>query len=237
MISIAQPPHGALHGGALVDGDGKLLGVITAAEIRGTTVVLPATPPGTPRIRPLSGWGAPGLPWHRLPARVAAPHQREGHSLEHGLLVTAIRGKQPAASAGLLVGDVIAAFDGSVTSDPDSLVMLLRGDRIGKPVTLSVLRGVKRQEVAVTVGERLNAVVDRPEFELIELLTPREHEVLALVSTGCAIVTSPSGSESPTTRSSFTWRPFSASSAHRRAGAVRRGLQLGLIHETRHRTA
>ena len=152
MIWIAQPPHGALHGGALVDGDGKLLGVITAAEIRGTTPLSsPRHLPGTPRISSLSGVGRPGLPWHRLPARVAAPHQREGHSLEHGLLVTAIIGKHPAASAGLLVGDVIAAFDGSVTSDPDSLVMLLLRAIIGKPVTLSVLRGVKRQEVAVTV--------------------------------------------------------------------------------------
>jgi S1-C subfamily serine protease len=38
--------------------------------------------------------------------------------------------------------------------DPESLVTRLRGDRIGKAVTLTLLRGVKSQDVAVTVGER-----------------------------------------------------------------------------------
>ncbi len=34
-------PHGATTGGALVDGDGQALGIITSAAIRGTTVVIP----------------------------------------------------------------------------------------------------------------------------------------------------------------------------------------------------
>jgi hypothetical protein len=33
-------------------------------------------------------------------------------------------------------------------------VTFLRSDRAGKAVTLTVLRGVKTQDVAVTVGER-----------------------------------------------------------------------------------
>ena len=155
VIRIAQPPHGALHGGALVDGDGKLLGVITAGEIRGTTVVVPATLARDAAHHIVQRGGVrQGFLGISSMTVSLPPHQREGHSLEDGLLVTAIVEDSPAASAGLLVGDVITAFEGTATSDPDSLVTLLSGDRIGRPVTLSVLRGVKRQEVVVTVGER-----------------------------------------------------------------------------------
>ena len=42
VIRIGLPPHGALAGGALVDGSGRALGVITSMDIRGTTVVIPA---------------------------------------------------------------------------------------------------------------------------------------------------------------------------------------------------
>jgi serine protease DegQ len=155
VIRIAQSPHGALTGGALIDGEGRALGLITASEIRGTTVVLPAS---------LAWAAAHGVAAHggtrqgfigvstttvELPAR-----QREGRAQEHGLLVTGIVGDSPADAAGLLVGDVIVSFDGQAVEEPQALVTLLRGDRVGKPVTLTVLRGVKAQDVAVTVGER-----------------------------------------------------------------------------------
>src|SRR5262245_3422586 len=113
VIRIAQPPHGALTGGALVDGEGRALGLITASEIRGTTIVLPAA---------LAWTAAQGLVTHggtrqgfvgvstttvQLPAR-----QREGRAQEYGLLVTGIVADSPADAAGILVGDVIVAFDG-----------------------------------------------------------------------------------------------------------------------------
>jgi len=155
VIRIAQSPHGALSGGALVDGEGRALGLITGSEIRGTTIVLPAA---------LAWAAAQGVAAHggtrqgfvgigtttvELPAR-----QREGREQAYGLLVTGIVADSPADAAGLLVGDVIVSFDGQAVEEPQALVTLLRGDRVGKAVTLTVLRGVKSQEVAVTVGER-----------------------------------------------------------------------------------
>jgi S1-C subfamily serine protease len=38
--------------------------------------------------------------------------------------------------------------------EPEQLVMRLRGDRVGKAVSLTVLRGSVPQDVTVTVGER-----------------------------------------------------------------------------------
>jgi S1-C subfamily serine protease len=155
VIRIAQPPHGALTGGALVNGDGSLLGVITAAEIRGTAVVIPATLAWEAAHHIVQQGGTrQGFLGISSMAVTLPKTQREGHSVERGLLVTSVVDDSPAHTAGVLVGDIITTFAGTVLDDPESLVMLLRGDRIGKAVTLSVLRGVKRQDVAVTVGER-----------------------------------------------------------------------------------
>jgi S1-C subfamily serine protease len=155
VIRIAQRPHGALSGGALADAEGHILGIITGAEIRGTTVVIPATLAfdAAHHIVKRGGTRQGFLGISSIPASIP-DRQRDGHAQEHGLLVTAIVDNSPADAAGLLVGDLILAFAGERIEDPESLATLLRGDHIGHAVTLSVLRGVKRQDVAVTIGER-----------------------------------------------------------------------------------
>jgi serine protease Do len=155
VIRISHSQHGALTGGALADADGRLLGVITGSEIRGTTVVIPATLAFDAAHQTVKRGGTKQgfLGIGSLP--VSLPERQRGApEVEHGLLVTSIAKGSPADSAGLLVGDVIVEFAGERVSDPESLITLLRGDRIGTVVTLTVLRGVKRQDVAVTIGER-----------------------------------------------------------------------------------
>jgi S1-C subfamily serine protease len=49
---------------------------------------------------------------------------------------------------------VIVAVDGKIVDDLETLLTLLRGDRIPRDATLTVLRGGKVQELAVTVRER-----------------------------------------------------------------------------------
>ena len=60
----------------------------------------------------------------------------------------------PADQAGLLVGDIIVGFEGGVVQEPEQLVMRLRGERVGKPATLTLLRAGATHDVPVTVGER-----------------------------------------------------------------------------------
>ena len=155
VIRIAQAPHGALTGGGLVDADGAILGVITGSAIRGTTLVVPATLAwaAAHHIVERGGTRQGFLGISTMP--VTLPHrQREGHPQEQGLLVTSVASASPADTAGLLVGDVILGFAGTTVTDSDTLLTLLRGDHVGTAVSLSVLRGVKRQDIAVTVGER-----------------------------------------------------------------------------------
>jgi S1-C subfamily serine protease len=157
VVRIGVAPHGALAGGALVDGAGRALGVITAMNIRGTTVVIPAALAWeAARTVAAKGGERQGfLGVGSVPVSVTAAQRAAGH--DGGLLVTAVAEDTPAAGAGIFVGDVIVAFDGVAVRDADDLLTLLRGDRVGRGVTVGVLRGDRVHDVVVTVGERRRA--------------------------------------------------------------------------------
>jgi S1-C subfamily serine protease len=155
VIRVATAPHGALTGGVLADGDGRALGLITAGAIRGTTVVIPVAL-ATAGAQEVSAQGGARQGFIGISSTAAnlPPRQRAGRAQDYGLLVTGLVDGSPADAAGLLVGDVIVAIEGDTVQEPEQLVVRLRGDRVGKAVTLTVLRGGAAQDVAVTVGER-----------------------------------------------------------------------------------
>ena len=155
VIRVTQEPHGALTGGALIDGEGRGLGLITGSAIRGTTIVIPASLawPLAQQVVQQGGTrqGFVGI----SSSAVALPErQRAGRSQEYGLLVNAIVDQSPAEAAGLFVGDIIVAFDGQAVQEPETLVTLLRGDRVGKAAAVTILRGAELRDLPVTVGER-----------------------------------------------------------------------------------
>jgi S1-C subfamily serine protease len=135
-----------------------LLGVATAAEIRGLGVVIPAA----------IAWKAiAGILEHGGVRRgylgvagqpVSLPdNQRSVEALgdrDEALLVVGISSDGPAARAGVLVGDIIVAFDQHPIESPEDLLDLLTGDRVGRAVSLRVLRAGAATELTVTVGER-----------------------------------------------------------------------------------
>jgi S1-C subfamily serine protease len=80
--------------------------------------------------------------------------QRADEGREEALLVTAVTPGSPAASAGILVGDVIVALDAHPIESPEDLLDLLVGDRVGRDATVGVLRGGASRDIVVKVGER-----------------------------------------------------------------------------------
>lgn len=155
VIRIQQAPHGALTGGALIGADGGFIGLITGFAIRGTTVVIPAriVADEAERVHREGGATQGYLGIGSLP--VALPErQRAGHTHESGLLITQVAPGSPADQGGLLIGDVIVAFDGEAIPDADHLLTRLRGDRVGRGVPLTVVRGTQPVDVTVTVAER-----------------------------------------------------------------------------------
>jgi S1-C subfamily serine protease len=65
-----------------------------------------------------------------------------------------VRADSPAAGAGLLVGDVIVSLGGHVIAEPEDLMAVLRPERVGETVTVSILRGGEPRDLEVIVGER-----------------------------------------------------------------------------------
>jgi S1-C subfamily serine protease len=155
VIRIQQEPHGALNGGALVDAGGRVIGIITSFAIRRTTVAIPASLAFAAAIKSASEGGTRQGFLGVASIPVAIPErQRAGRAQDFGLLISQISSGSPADGAGLLVGDVIVAFAGQPIHDGDELVTRLRGDRVGKAVPLTVIRGASPVDVTVTVGER-----------------------------------------------------------------------------------
>jgi S1-C subfamily serine protease len=53
-----------------------------------------------------------------------------------------------------LLGDILVALDGETVDDGEVLQALLGGDRVGRKVTVEVIRGGAPVMVDVTVGQR-----------------------------------------------------------------------------------
>ncbi len=156
VIRIQHEPHGALNGGALIDASGRALGVITSMDIRGTTVVIPASLAWAAAAKVASEGGTKqGFLGVSSLAVPLPERQRAGRSQAFGLLISQISYDSPAEAAGLLVGDVLVSFDGEPIEQADELVTRLRGDRVGRAVPITVLRGGSAVDVSITVGERL----------------------------------------------------------------------------------
>ena len=155
VIRIQQSPHGALNGGALLDASGRVLGIITTLAIRGTTVVVPASLAWAAAAKVATDGGTKQgfLGVSSSPVRIPE-RQRAGRSQDVGLLISQVSSQSPAETAGLLVGDVIVGFDGEAVEDGEELVTRLRGNRVGKAVPVTVIRGASAVDVTVTIAER-----------------------------------------------------------------------------------
>jgi S1-C subfamily serine protease len=155
VIRTTAPMHDGFAGGACLDASGGLLGVATAAEIRGLGVIIPAAIAWKAAAAVLEHGGMKRGFLGIAGQPVSLPEgQRVDEGREDAVLVTAVTAQSPAARAGILVGDVIVTLDGHPIESPEDLLDLLIGDRVGQQATLGVLRGGAARDIVVTVGER-----------------------------------------------------------------------------------
>jgi S1-C subfamily serine protease len=151
VIRISAPLHDGFAGGAVMGADGSLIGVATAAAIRGLAVVIPAgiawdAAKGlVERAGSTRGYLGIAAQPVRVPER-----QRAGGAGDTALLVVGVKDGSPAAAAGLLVGDLLLALDEVTLASPEDLIDLLAGNRVGRALNLRVLRGGSAANVQVT---------------------------------------------------------------------------------------
>jgi S1-C subfamily serine protease len=164
IFRTTAPMHDGFAGGAFLDASGALIGVATAASIRGLGVIIPAAIAWKAAASVLEhgrikhGYlGVAGQP-------VTLPeHQRGGTDRERGVLTFAVTPDGPAAQAGLLVGDVLLAIDDTPIESPEELMDMLMATGAGHRARLQVLRGGAATELTVNIGERpLDPARDRP---------------------------------------------------------------------------
>jgi S1-C subfamily serine protease len=155
VIRTTAPMHDGFAGGAFADTSGRIIGVATAAEIRGLGVVIPAAI-AWKTAATLVEHGSAKRGFLGLAGQPVAlsERQRGADAREQALLVVAVTSGSPADAAGLLVGDLMLDFDAHPVESPEDLLDLLVGDRVGKSVPVRVLRGGAPQTVTVRVGER-----------------------------------------------------------------------------------
>jgi S1-C subfamily serine protease len=155
VIRTTAPMHDGFAGGAFLDTSGALIGIATAAAIRGLGVVIPAAIAWKTAATVLEHGSLKRGYLGIAGQSVALPeNQRGADGRENALLVVGVTAGSPSASAGVLVGDVLLDFDGHAVDSPEDLLDLLAGDRVGRQVTLRMRRGTAVTEVTVTVGER-----------------------------------------------------------------------------------
>jgi serine protease Do len=149
-------------GGALIDIDGRVIGINTAILSRsggfqGVGLAVPAN---------LVSQVAEGLVKNGKVVRGflgvnvqdITPALADSFGLKNraGALVAEVTPDSPAAKAGLKEGDVITNFNGTSVKDANGLTLEVTAISPGTKVNLEVLRDGKTEKLAATTGERPN---------------------------------------------------------------------------------
>lgn len=154
VFRVTSPMHDGFAGGGVFDHAGRLTGLATSSAIRGFTVVIPASIAWAAAAQVLAS-GTPRRGFVGIAVQtVELPAAQRTDGRERALVVLGVTPESPAASAGLLVGDIVLDFDGHATESPDDLLDLLTSERVGRQVNVGIIRGGTALGIALTVAER-----------------------------------------------------------------------------------
>lgn len=138
-------------GGALIDMNGKLIGINTAIFSRsggshGIGFAIPANMARVVIDSARGGGATVRRPWFGARLDTLDREKAEALGLDRpsGALVASVVDKSPAAEAGLKRGDIIVAVDNQEITDPDAFGFRYATKGIGGQSSVSVLRAGKR---------------------------------------------------------------------------------------------
>ncbi|MBY0611050.1 MAG: DegQ family serine endoprotease [Beijerinckiaceae bacterium] len=159
-------------GGALVDMQGRLVGINTAIFSRsggnqGIGFAIPANMLKLVVQSARNGVNTVVRPWFGARLQAVGTDVAEGLGLSRpaGALVVSVVGKGPAAEAGIRRGDVITAVDGIEIDDPDAFGYRYATKGTSGKVNLSIVRGGNKMTVSVS----LQTAPETPARDLVKL--------------------------------------------------------------------
>jgi serine protease Do len=142
-------------GGALVDGQGRVVGINTAVAGVGLGLAVPVNATTRQIVGSLMREGRVRRAWigiaggaRPLPPAVAAAVGRK-----RGVEVVEVIEDSPAARAGVRPEDLVVAIDGEPVHGVNDLLRLMTGDRIDRRVELSIFRGGAPRDLALVPAE------------------------------------------------------------------------------------
>ena len=151
LIQTDAPISPGNSGGALVNGDGQVIGINSAgippANSANSLGFAIPSPTVLTIVRQLVEDGDAG---HAFLGVTSEPAQG-------GVRITSVSGGTAAAEAGLAEGDLVTAIDGEAVESTGELVSQLRSRVPGETVTLTVQRGDETVELQATLGDRDDA--------------------------------------------------------------------------------
>jgi S1-C subfamily serine protease len=144
-------------GGAVVDAQGRTVGMATPRFARFGAIAVPA--PVIDRVVDTllkkghipQGYLGVGLQPVRLPDALRQSLQR---SEKTAAIVLEVEPQSPAHKAGIVIGDILIALAGHPVARLEDVHGQLHGDSIGQQLALKFVRGGAVQEVTIVVGER-----------------------------------------------------------------------------------
>jgi S1-C subfamily serine protease len=144
-------------GGALIDATGKILGMNTAGLLRGKSITIPSST--LLRVaEQLASRGHVSRPYIGLvmqPVPLPESLQKQsGVTTAAGLLVMHVEPQGPADSSGALLGDVLVDLDGQTCDQVQDLQEVLQRLGADQAVKATFIRGGRRTELTITIGER-----------------------------------------------------------------------------------
>jgi S1-C subfamily serine protease len=154
-IEHTAPLAPGSSGGALLDADGRLIGLNTNRIGEGFYLALPADPGLRARVESLGKGESVERP--RLGVAIAPNHvarrlrRSVGLPERDGILVRGVEDGSPAAAAGIEVGDLIVSAGGSAIADADDLQDAL--DTLKPPFDVVIVRGADEQTLSVSAAK------------------------------------------------------------------------------------
>jgi S1-C subfamily serine protease len=150
-------PFPGFSGGPLVDTEGKVIGMNTSGLAHGAAITIPAGVVWAVAENLVKfGYIKRGYLGIRSQSVELSPELQKvlGREQKNGLLLISVESGSPAEGGGLIVGDILVGIEKQAVIDHDELMVNLSGERVGKPLSIQILRGGQPMEVALMVGDR-----------------------------------------------------------------------------------